>query len=87
MAEAVDVRQSRQVAQGELVVLILEAWWVANRRVDVLQSNWEVNDEKVKVVNAPVCELLLANWLDAFTVVERVPAAKFWVSSLLFQLF
>ena len=39
-----------------------------------------MNDEEVEVVNAPVCELLLGDWLDALLVVEGVPAGEILVS-------
>lgn len=32
-----------------------------------------MDDVEVKVVDTPVLELLLADWLDALVVVERVP--------------
>ncbi len=32
-----------------------------------------MNDVKVEVVDAPVCQLLLADWLDFVAVVEAVP--------------
>jgi len=41
--------------------------------VDVFERNGEVHDEKIKVVNAPVCELLSADWLYFVALVEGVP--------------
>ena len=32
-----------------------------------------MDDVKVKIVNTPVLELLLADWLDAVMVVKRIP--------------
>ena len=32
-----------------------------------------MDNVKVKIVNTPVLELLLADWLDAVMVVKRVP--------------
>lgn len=61
------------VALGDLVVLVGPAWWVADRRVDILDGDGEVNDVQVEVVKTPVLELLLADGLDALWIVERVP--------------
>lgn len=56
-----------------LATLVLPAGRVADGGVDVLQGNWEVDNEEVKVVDAPVLELLVADRLDALLVVEGVP--------------
>lgn len=46
---------------------------VADTGVDVLQSNGEVDDVQVEVVNAQVSQLLAGNGLDLVAVVEAVP--------------
>jgi len=61
------------VAEFDLVVLVEESRRVTNRGVDVLDRNREVNDVKVKVVDTPVSELLLADGRNAVLVVEGVP--------------
>ena len=63
----------RGLGLSDLAVLVVPAWWVADRWVNVLQGDWEVDNVEVKVVDTPVLELLLADWLDALVVVERVP--------------
>ena len=40
------------------------AGWVADRGVDVFQGDGEVDDVEVEVVDAPVGELLAADWLE-----------------------
>lgn len=60
------------LAEHNLVVFVVESWWVSHGWVDVLQSDREVNDEEIEVVDLPVLELLLENWLDAVLVVERL---------------
>ena len=52
---------------GELVIFLAvegPAGWVADGRVDVFQSDGEVHDVEVEVVDAPVGELLAADWLE-----------------------
>jgi hypothetical protein len=49
------------------------AGWVALLWVDVLQSDGEVDEVEVEVVDTPVFELLLANGLDLLAVVEGLP--------------
>lgn len=63
----------RGVAVRYLVVLVGPAGWVTHRGVDVLESNGEVDNVQIKVVDAPVGKLLLADRFDLVLVVERVP--------------
>nr|POE59280.1 hypothetical protein CFP56_24549 [Quercus suber] len=63
----------RGLAELDLVVLVEEAGRVADRGVDVLEGDGEVDDEEVEIVDAPVGELFLGDGLDAFLVVEAVP--------------
>ena len=60
-------------AHLDLVVGGFPAWGVADGWVDVLQGDGEVHDVQVKVVDAPVGELLAADRLDLVAVVEAVP--------------
>lgn len=46
---------------------------ISNIRINIFQCNWEVDNEQVKIVNAPIRELLAADGLDFVTLVERVP--------------
>lgn len=46
---------------------------VSDGGVDVLQGNWEVHNEEIEVLQAPVCELLAGNGLNLVTIVEGVP--------------
>lgn len=64
----------RSFAEGELVVLVEEARRISYGWIDILESDWEVNNVEIKVVNAPIRKLLLGNWLDTLLVVEGVPA-------------
>lgn len=61
------------IACHESVVLVEEPRGVANGRIDIFQRNGEVDDIKIKVVDAPVGKLLPADGLDPTAVVERVP--------------
>jgi hypothetical protein len=49
------------------------AWWVADRRIDILQADWEVDVVEVEVFESPVCKLLSADWLNVLLLVEGVP--------------
>jgi hypothetical protein len=49
------------------------AGWVALLRVDILQGDGEVDNVEVEVVNTPVGQLLAADGLDLFTLVEGLP--------------
>lgn len=40
---------------------------------DVLERDGEVDNVEVEVVDSPICELFLRNWLDLLRIVERVP--------------
>jgi hypothetical protein len=40
---------------------------------DIFDSDGEVDQVEIEVVDAPVRELLARDWLDLFGVVERVP--------------
>lgn len=55
---------------GDLVVFIGPARRVANGGVDVFESDGEVHNVQVEVVDAPIFELLLGDWLYALAVVE-----------------
>jgi len=46
---------------------------VSHGRVDVFESDGEVHDVQVEVVNAPVRQLPLADGLDSLAIVEGVP--------------
>lgn len=46
---------------------------VPHARVNVFQRHGEMDDIQVEVVDAPVGQLLFANGLDAFLVVESIP--------------
>jgi hypothetical protein len=46
---------------------------VADGWVHVLESNREVDNEEVEVVDIPVRELLFSDFLDLVAVMERVP--------------
>jgi len=46
---------------------------VADRGVDILEGDGEVDEIEVEVVDAPVGELLADDGLDALTIVEGVP--------------
>lgn len=59
--------------QREFVVFVEEARRVADAGVDVFEGDGEVDDVEVEVVDAPVLELLFADWLHAVFVVEAVP--------------
>ena len=61
------------IAGADLVALIVPAGGVADRGVDVLEGDGEVDEVEVEVVDAPVGELLLDDGLDALAVVEGVP--------------
>ena len=63
----------RGVAGDHVFAVVGEARWVALRGVDVFEGDWEVDDVEVEVVDAPVLELLFADWLDAVVVVVSVP--------------
>jgi hypothetical protein len=52
---------------------IVPSWWVCGRGVDVFERNGEVYNEKVEVIDAPVCELLSAYRLYFVAIVEGVP--------------
>ncbi len=56
-----------------LSVGTVPSWWVAFGWVDVLQGDWEVDDEEVEVLKTPVGQLLEGNWLDVLLLVEGVP--------------
>lgn len=60
-------------AKLDLAVGIGPSRRVALGRVDVFESDWEMDQEQVKVLNAQVCQLLARNGLDLVTVVEGVP--------------
>ena len=60
-------------AEGEFVILVFPAWRIPYRRVDVFQGDWEMDDEEVEVVDAPIAELLLCGLLNNFFIVEAVP--------------
>ena len=63
----------RSIAQLDFAISVVPARRVRDRGIDVFQRDGEVHDVQVEVVDAPVRELLLANRLDSFLVVERVP--------------
>jgi hypothetical protein len=46
---------------------------VADRGVDILEGDGEVDEEKIEVVDAPVSELAASNGLDLVTLVEGLP--------------
>ena len=62
-----------RVGQLDLTVGCCPAGRVAHAGVQVLQCDWEVHDVQVEVVDAPVGELLAADWLDFVAFVEAVP--------------
>lgn len=47
--------------------------WITDFWIDIFQSDGEVYDVQVKVVDAPVFELLAADGLDFVAFVEGVP--------------
>lgn len=55
------------------LAIVVPARGVAHLGVDVLERNGEVDEEQVKVVDAPVGQLLAADGLDLLAVVERLP--------------
>lgn len=57
----------------DLAFGVCPAGRVADAGVDVLQSDGEVDDVQVEVVNAQVGQLLAGNGLDLIAVVEAVP--------------
>ena len=57
----------------DFLAVIGEAGRVPYGRVDVFQRDGEVHDVQVKVVDAPVAELFLADGLDTLAIVERIP--------------
>ena len=61
------------VTRNDVLAIVGEARWVALRRIDVFKRDGEVDDVEVEVVDAPVFQLLLANWFDAVVVMEGVP--------------
>jgi hypothetical protein len=61
------------VALDDILTVVCETGRISFRRVDILERDGEVDDIKIKVVNAPVFELLLAYGLDSVVVVEGVP--------------
>lgn len=60
-------------AGHDFLAVVGKAGWVANRGVDVLEGDGEMNNVQVEVVDAPVFELLLADGLDPIAVVKGVP--------------
>ena len=61
------------LAGADLVALIVPAGGVADRGVDPLEGDGEVDEVEVEVLEAPVGELLLDDGLDALSIVEGVP--------------
>ena len=57
----------------DIFPVVGKAWRVAVFGIDVFQADGEVDDVKVKVVDAPILELFLADGLDPVAVVEGVP--------------
>jgi hypothetical protein len=55
------------------LAIVVPAGRVADRGVDVLERDGEVDEVEVEVVNAPVGELLLDDRLYPVAVVEGVP--------------
>ena len=64
---------NRGVARNDVLAIVGEAGRVSHGGIDILQRNWKMNDVEVKIVDTPVLELLLADWLDAVMVVKRIP--------------
>lgn len=56
----------RGVDKADLAVRIAPPGWVADGRVDVREGDREVDDVEVKVLEAPVLELLLADRSNSF---------------------
>lgn len=46
---------------------------ISHARVNIFQSNGEVDDVQVKVIDTPVGQLFLADGFDALLVVEGIP--------------
>ena len=61
------------IAGNDVFAVVGEAGRVAIRGVDVLEGDGKVHDVEVEVIDAPVLELLFADWRDAVVVVEGVP--------------
>jgi hypothetical protein len=55
------------------LAIVVPARGVADLGVDVFEGDREVDEVQVKVVDAPVGELLAADGLDLLAVVERLP--------------
>lgn len=49
------------------------AGWVSDRGVDIFEGNGEVDQVEVKVLDAPICQLLLGDLLDLVAVMEGIP--------------
>ena len=64
---------NRCISRNYLVSFVGEARGISYFRIHVLQRDWKVDDVKIKIVNVPVLELLLANGLDLLLVMEGVP--------------
>lgn len=56
-----------------ILAIVGPAGWVSDLGVHVFQSHREVDVEEVEVVDAPVGQLLSADWFYLVTLVERVP--------------
>ena len=61
------------IAVLDPVTLVEPARGVANVGIDIFESDGEVDDEEIEVVDAPVGQLLSADWLDLLELVERLP--------------
>lgn len=62
------------IAQLDIIfAIVCPARRIASLGIDVLECNREVDDEEIEIVDAPVCELLFADWLYFVAVVEGVP--------------
>lgn len=64
------------ITGDNILAVIREARWVSLRGVDVFEGDGEVDDVEVKVIDAPILELLFADGLDTVMVVERVPELR-----------
>lgn len=61
------------IAVFDLVTLVEPSWGVADSWIHVFESDGKVDDEEIEVVDAPVGQLLPADWLDMLGLVERLP--------------
>ena len=61
------------VSRDSILTVISKAWWISNGGVNIFKGNGKMDNVQVEVVDLPILELLLADWLDTVMVMEGVP--------------